>query len=353
MKSRHTGNVARFARNVPNPEASGTVHAEILLPYGQMSRGGDVVIEVRGEKVKLPDFFLIGAAKSGTTSLYHYLIQHPQIYLPREKEPFFFSFMERPPHWRDSDLKGSRGKNVVWRLKDYVKLFQNAKAGQIIGEASTSYLYTYDCTIEHMISIYGERYRDIKIMAILRNPIERAYSHYLYLTKMGWEALPFEDAIRQSVVEERIAQFKDYDYIGQGMYYARIQSYLKEFSNVRIYLYDDLKDPVHMLKNMFDFLGVNPQVTIRTQFVVNPSGIPKTRFVVDVLFKFNRIIRRIIPQRYSLRCITIRDSILRTLLEKPQIDDVTRSHLIQVYREDVLKLQELINRDLSHWLEVT
>lgn len=314
-----------------------------------------MIIEVGGEGIKLPDFLLIGAAKSGTTSLYHYLRQHPQIFLPRQKEPLFFSFQERPPQCRDTDLRGNRGKNIVWRFEEYVKLFQKAKEDQTVGEASTSYLYTSDTTIEHIKSVYGEKYRDIKIMVILRNPVERAYSHYLFLTKLGWETLPFEQAICERVMKERFSKFKGYEYVDHGMYYRRIQSYLDEFPNVKINLFDDLKDPKKLVRDMFEFLGVNPHVHVDTDFVVNPSGIPKSRLLVDVLLRMNSLMKPVIPLiplKYSLRLIELRDGILKRILEKPQMRDATRSKLLRLFRGDVLRLQGLIGRDLSHWMNV-
>lgn len=309
-----------------------------------------MIVDVRGREVKLPDFFLIGAARSGTTTLYFYLNQHPHIFLPQNKEPLFFSFREQPPHLRDSDIRVDRGREVVWKFEEYEKLFGMAKNDQIIGEASSSYLYTHDLSIKHIKSVYGEKSKDIRMMAVLRNPIERAFSHYLLLVEYGRESLSFEEAIQPRVIESRRGKLKDYDYIEYGMYSKRVKAYLEAFEHVRLYLFEDLKEPTRLLEDVFKFLEVDCDIEIDTNVRANPSGIPKSRFLVNFLLKAPTYGKLIIPMTYRLQLVRLRDAILRKLMVKPTMRPATRQMLIDLFRTDVLELQQLLKRDLSQWL---
>ncbi len=116
----------------------------------------------------LPDFLILGAMRSGTTSLYHYLKQHPEIFMPSLKEPHFFSYFGKPVSPLPSYIRSAR-----WNLEDYLTLFESAMNGQLIGEASVSYLYYYRETIENIKRVYRDNYSQLKCIAILRNPVER------------------------------------------------------------------------------------------------------------------------------------------------------------------------------------
>ena len=310
-----------------------------------------MIVNVKGEEVKLPDFFIIGASRGGTTTLYFLLNQHPNIFFPEQKEPFFFSFNEQPPPYKDSDLSGIGGKKVIWKFEDYVKLFEIAKDDQIIGESSTSYLYTYDLSIEHMRSLYGEKCKEVRIVAVLRNPVDRAFSHYLLLVKSGREPFPFEKAIHPPIIERRLAKLWDYDYIEYGMYYKRIKAYMDTFQHVKIYLFEDLLEPKRLLEDLFTFLGIDSDITIDTNIMANPSGVPASRLFVHFLLKAPKYGRIFIPGKYRLQLVRIRDALLRRLMKRPRMERATRKKLIDVFRSDVLELQKLIHRDLSPWLE--
>ena len=136
----------------------------------------------------LPNFLIIGAMKSGTTSLYHYLKQHPQIYMSSIKEPNFFAL-----EGSNLDFNGAEGKEQIQRLikresiiniEEYRALFRRAAHETAIGEASPMYLYSPEAP-------YRIRYYvpEAKLITILRNPVERAYSAFLYMTRDGREPL--------------------------------------------------------------------------------------------------------------------------------------------------------------------
>lgn len=311
-----------------------------------------MIVNCKGKQVILPDFLIIGAAKSGTTSLYHYLRQHSQIFLPICKEPRFFCFNEHL-QYNGANLKG---KNMIWRFEDYVDLFKMAKEGQIIGEATPTYLYMYKITIPRVKSIYGERYKELKIIAILRNPVDRVFSHYLFGVRRGAELLSLEEAIQQQTIENRNIEtkgFDTFDYIRHGMYYEMVKAYIEEFPHVKILFFEDLNKIVKMLKDLFKFLDIDPNAKIKTDIRVNSSGIPKNRMLVDFIYKINRCFRcfkHIMPDKYFLELVSLRDNVMRKILYKPKMDQSTRKMLVNIFRKDILSLQELTKRDLSHWL---
>ncbi len=302
---------------------------------------------VRSKKVKLPDFLIVGALKCGTTSLYHYLGQHPQIYMPAKKEPKFFGYLERQPQFKTSDYKGV--KNIIWRFEDYVKLFQNAREGQLIGEATPSYLCKYDTAIPHIKSIYGKDYTKIKIIAILRNPVDRVLSQYLFLRKLGSEKLSLAKAINAQTIEKRKLKNPGFDYIDPGMYYKQVTEYLEEFHHVRICFFEDLKNSDRLVKNLFGFLGVDPNVEINTNAQFSISGVPRNKAMVKVILKVSDCFKTLFQNRYRLPLIYLRDAVLSKFLKKEKLDQATKETLLNIYRYDIDNLQKLTNRDLSHW----
>lgn len=296
-----------------------------------------MIVDLDGKRVNLPDFFIIGATKCGTTSLYYYLKQHPKIFMPTVKEPRFFYYKGI----QKSHLN-SVGNNIVFTIEDYINLFKKAKEGQIVGEASPNYLYRYDLVIPNLKEVYGEKYKKLKIIAILRNPAERAYSHWLFFKKLNRENFSFMEAINK----------KERDYIKQGMYHDMVKSYLNEFRYMRIYLFEDLiKDTGGVIKDLFNFLDVDPNYNVKYEAVVNPSGIPKSEMLVKIINRLNGYFKSVIPDKYKFKFILLRDKIYKKILYKTKLDNSAKNVLIDIFKEDTLKLQNLINRNLKHWVD--
>jgi hypothetical protein len=312
-----------------------------------------MLVDYHGRKETLPDFLIIGAGRSGTTTLYHYVRQHPQIFVPERKEPQFFNYGRHPDNLRAEHADDGRREGVIESFQDYLDLFAPARSGQVVGEATASYLYTHELSIDGIKSTYGSRYKDLKIIAILRNPISRAYSQFLFLKKKGREPLSFQEAIHQHIIENRAKTQRSYDYLQHSMYYRRVKSFLEEFSHVKIFLFEDLRDSKKLLSELFQFLGVRTDVEISKDIQTSPSGIPRNKPLVNLLSKLNDGAKSIIPQGHRLYFVKLRDMVFKKILEKPELDEATRRQLIDRFRDDVLQLQQLINRDLSQWLEVT
>jgi hypothetical protein len=224
----------------------------------------------------LPIFLIIGAPRCGTTALYRALMQHPQIFMSPEKEPHFFAFEGEVIKWN-----GPRASNIdrYWRtrttsLKEYEKLFDKAGTAKALGEASPCYMTVPRAC--QRIRYYIPR---AKLIAILRNPVDRAYSHFCHCVRRGFEPiLDFGEALQKE--DERTA--KDWGlpwyYKQNGLYYKQLKGYYNLFSKkqLRVYLYDDFAaDPFSVLRDIFHFLNVDdsfsPNLKIRPNL---NTGIP-------------------------------------------------------------------------------
>jgi len=295
-----------------------------------------------------PDFLVIGACKAGTTSLYHYLGQHPQIFMSPIKEPKFFAYEER-----ELDIAGpgdpAASRRVVTDVGSYLRLFDGVGEEAAVGEASCVYLYSAAAPerIAHHIP-------EVRLIAVLRNPVERAYSAYLHLVRMGRERLGFMEALEAE--PERIRQgWNTYWHLREGGFYAKqLGRYLERFdrSMLRIYLYDDWRtDNVAVLRDIFHFLGVDdgfrPDLTHKYQV----SGVPWSRRLHGYLTTPRRLkswVKPLLPAR--LRSY-LELNIERLALEQPPpMPGDARRQLINAYRDDIDDLQKLIDRDLTPWL---
>jgi hypothetical protein len=290
----------------------------------------------------IPNFIVIGAWKAGTTSLYRYLKQHPQIYMSPIKETNFFALMGGK-----SDLVGVRTKEIsrsITKIEDYLTLFRGVSNEEAIGEVSPRYLYSPKACERIRQYIPGA-----KLIVILRDPVERAYSSYLMYVSFGIESCTnFSEAIKDR---------QTWGYHGPpGFYYEQIKRYFKTFNqdHIRLYLYDDweTKNP-EILKDIFRFLGVDdtfvPEVFVRYEV----SGFPRNR-VLSFLLSPNPVkntLKGLLPASLRRPIITYIMNIKNQNLIKPPLPSEVRRELISVYRDDILKLQDLIQRDLSNWLE--
>ncbi len=308
----------------------------------------------------LPNFLILGAAKSGTTSLYHYLSQHPQIYMSPVKEPNFFALEGEKPYFRGpSDMevmRRSKSVSLTTDIEAYRALFRGVSNEKAIGEASTWYLY---------IPKTPERIRqhipNAKLIVILRNPVERAYSSFMHLVRGGREPLTdFAQALREEETRIRNNWEPLWHYKQMGFYYAQLKRYFDSFDRdqIGVYLYDDFKhDLVGVLKDIFRLLDVNDAFAPDVSSRYGMSGIPRNKAVRAMnafLMKphpTKAVLKPFLPGELRRRIVTRTVNVLQNrYLTKAQLSPKLRSELTEVYREDVLKLQGLIQRDLSGWL---
>ena len=291
----------------------------------------------------MPNFLIIGAMKSGTTALYYYLEQHPQIYMSPVKEPNFLCIGGQ----KSSDSQ------AVTNLEAYQRLFKGVSDEKAVGEASHCCLYEPEA-----VARIQQYVPDAKLIAILRNPVDRAYSHFLHMVRSGIEPLSdFAQAIRKE--ETGAVQARSFqDYLGRGRYYEQLKRYFDAFDRkqVKVYLYEDLNDaPLDTLRDTFRFLGVDdsfvPDVSLRR----NVSGHPRYKALDEFLRRpgsTKEVLKVYLPAGLRWRLSEAFDALkTRNLVEPPAVRPEVRQHLVRVYREDIYKLQKMIGRDLSHWLE--
>lgn len=301
---------------------------------------------------RLPDFLLVGAAKSATSSLHNYLDQHPQIAMPSMKESWFFSFYENPPQYASPGVLS----DVVFRLEDYLKLFDGADANQILGDACPSYLYTYEDTIKTIRQLYSpDALEKLKIIIVVREPLSRAYSQFYTFKRKVEEPLTFEEAMQESTVKQRMQDNWNifYDYLGFGMYSKQVEAFQQAFGKDRVLvlLFEEIQaDMQKACRDIYRFLGVDPDFTVDDSLKHNSvTGEPRLKWVVAGLFSKNRLkkmIAALIPKPLRMIIIYI---IIVPLLKRKAMDEDMRKQLSSYFHEDILKLEELIERDLSSW----
>lgn len=298
-----------------------------------------------------PNFFILGAAKSGTTSLYSYLRQHPDVFMPDVKEPRYMAYADDPPPMNGPGDEDSNDEAVFTR-EAYEALFTPAGDEAAVGEASPNYLYS-----EPAPSRIHRMAPDAQLFAILRNPVERAYSHYLHLLRSGREPLDSFAAALDAEPRRRNEGWEwSWHYQAMGFYGQQLQRYLDQFprEQITIYLFEDFTDaPLEVTTDIFRRLGVNPTFEPDTTLRRRTTGVPRSNRFQQFLYNPDNPLRRL--SRYVLP-ESVRDRWLTRLknanLRKPPLSDEVRARLVDTYREDVQTLQSLIDRDLTHWLSV-
>jgi hypothetical protein len=309
--------------------------------------------------MKLPDFIIVGAAKSGTTALYSYLKQHNKIYFPELKEPWFFSFMgedkqfKRPSRDGLVEVPGNGGH--ITNLYSYLSIFSSAADDHLIGEASTSYLYTHDKTVKNMQAVYGEQYKKVKIIIVLRDPVERAWSHYKMHLRDGSAIVSFNDSMNRERIKELLERECNigYDYIGFGEYYSQVKTFLDHFESVKVILHEDLNnDSKKIVNEVTEYLGLEEQ-KINISARINASGVPKnaiSKIISDFVYKPNKIksyLKRLIPLTIRTR---VRTWLGQYLFKENVIKAVDRENIVGIFEQDIHLLEELIEKDLKSWV---
>lgn len=292
-----------------------------------------------------PNLFIVGAAKSGTTTLYSYLEKHSQVFMPADelyKEPAFFS---------------SKGEKLGF--ENYMNIFSNAKsAHQYIGEASTAYLT--DPTSAKRIYDFNP---GAKIIIILRNPSDRAYSLYNWMVQEGYEyAKSFEKALvlEKKRKKKKIPNFFEpeyywnYMYSSSGLYYEQVKRYKDLFdeNNILIIKFEDMTQDINnTYKDVSVFLKINYEE-------INVEKENESKMVYNPLLSFlgrkiTKIINRLMKGVIRIDQKHKKDKIIYLLQKnnKPEAMNInTKKELLEKYLYDIKMLEELIDKDLSNWI---
>jgi len=298
------------------------------------------------DKKNKPDFLVVGAAKSGTTSLFHYLNKHPDIYIPEVKECRFFSQLTKNFNGLGAEFFPNSG---ITDEKEYFELFAGHE-DKICGDISNDYLYYYERSIKNIKKYLDD---DVKIIIILRNPIDRAYSNYMHAVRDNWENLTFENAIIEEAYRIRENWGWPYHYIQAGFYYKRVKAYLDNFSNVKVYLFEDLKNKNKFLNDLYDFLNVKRIHNIEDEKIYNVSGYPKNKIIHIFLTSdgiFRKVLKPVVNALFSKEKIQqIMTNLKYKNLVKKELSFKTKLYLSKLYESDIEKLSVLIKRDLTKW----
>jgi hypothetical protein len=274
--------------------------------------------------LRLPSFLIIGAMRSGTTSLHRYLLEHPAVFLPRAKEMHFF------------DDRYNLG------LEWYASQFSIAGPESRIGEATPNYMHD-PVALDRISKIMPEA----RLVVILRNPVDRAYSHYWHNRARGREPLSFEEAI--AAEPERLARSRQdrrtYSYVDRGRYYEQLMMIRDRLPNAHVFvcLFDDLvRDPRSLFAGLCEFLGVDDQVV--------PTQLGQQ---VNYFLEFRSIQIRQLSKRLPrpIGRVVGRLNVRKAHAKYDPLSADTRAWVQDMLAEDIVQTAVLIERDLAQlWL---
>ncbi|MFW9876732.1 MAG: sulfotransferase domain-containing protein [Candidatus Thorarchaeota archaeon] len=290
------------------------------------------------------DFIGIGAAKSATSWIYQCLIEHPEICGSSKKEIHYFD----------------RIQNYQKGINYYLSFFKHCPKKSIKGEFTPGYIFNL-----YIPKIIHKHFPDIKIIACLRDPTDRLHSLYKYHVNMGYKYSIYKSF--ESVIE------KEPEFVKTGFYYRQLREYYKIFpkENILILIYEDLlREPKENLKKIYKFLNLKEvdfvPPSIEKKLNITGTKIMKNKIplIRIIKFKVNKYLESFQSTKIFLRRIKF-DKIVNKFMilnsyqikvdsnKKSQtlqnLKEDVRKYLKRVYREDIEKLEVLINRDLSQW----
>ena len=284
----------------------------------------------------LPNFLVIGAEKSATTWLYNRLKEHPEIFIPETKEIHFFNKYDS--NFNNKDIYDENN------LEYYTNFFRNASQEKAIGEVTPMYLC--DPYAPKRIKKILPK---VKLIAILRNPIDRAYSHYWMAKSKGHTNLSFKDIIRS----------KEDKFIKRGLYFKQLKKYYNLFdkNQIKIILFSEIKkDAKLVLKDVYNFLEVNSDFTNNNlNNKENSSSKYRSKFIVNFISKLSDLFRLKLNMGFvidffkNIGVTNFIKNVNRKKFDYPKLDNKERQELIKYYNDHNQKLAKLINKNLDHW----
>lgn len=285
-----------------------------------------------------PNFLIVGAAKSGTTSLTRYLADHPQVFMPAWKEPGYFSPAQpgRPSSRRD-----------------YLALFAEAGPARAIGESSTAYLYD-----EGAANRIWNELGLLKIIIILRHPADMAFSLWQHNRRAGLESREFKLAFKDSAPPDghraELASTTQFLYRDRGMYCEQVRRYLEIFGRrgVRVYVFEEFfGNPQKWYVDVCRFLEISESYLPR-EFGRHNEGSRAKSETLSLLLKRRNNLRK------AVRVVTPKDlrvKLMRKLQElnrsrdKDMLHPEVRRRLASEYSRDIARLEVLLKRSLDVW----
>ena len=285
-----------------------------------------------------PNFMIVGAPKSGTTSLQFYLSEHPEVFMSTPKEVNYFSHSEieqEELYYKDFRIE---------TLSEYEKLFDEVSNEKAIGEASVSYLFYPKIPYKIKKTI-----PNAKIIILLRDPVSRSYSHYLMDERLGYVDVDFDRIIFNNSKDKLLSLYYQ-QYVELGYYFQQVKRYLDVFGkeNVGVYIFDDLTtNPQNILNQVYILLEIEKielsGINKRHNAYMNPKN-----SLISHLYHSHRL--RIITKRIMPDLLI--DRMKKTLFkidQKPTMSERILEYLSSLYIEDIQLLEKLIDKDLSCW----
>lgn len=280
-------------------------------------------------------FICAGAQKSGTTTLFNLLRQNPSIYIPAQKEIYFF----------DNDRYYKKGQTY------YQSYYKDRKDNQIAGDITADYMLFPKCA-KRIKETCGD---NVKLLFVLRNPVDRAYSNYQMNKKMTIENLSFEKAIDKEKKRTSSNYIKQihYSYKNRGFYYDQLVPYYELFSksNIKIIIFEEMI--LELPKTIYEieiFLGVDHFLSYNYEVEENRGFLPKKRWIAYIKRHFikpiNKIYNRYIPEKIRMKIHAITDV---GQLPIQTIEPSLYERLYEEYNESITKLEGLINRKIKLW----
>jgi hypothetical protein len=281
-----------------------------------------------------PNFFIVGAPLCGTTSLYWYLRQHPKVFMPIRKEPYYFN-----PNTRESYV----GSEPPIRLeKDYLRLFEGVRDEIAIGEASTSYLIDPAC---------AKRIHDAlphsKIIISLRDPVERTFSAYLSHVTLGLKS-SFAEFIKTNLSEHESGKWDGSNQITPSFYYQSVKRYLDVFGkeNVKVLIFEEFTHDIKKtVRDLLNFLGIPDDHFVFNEEPVGSYATPRNtvaKFIMSNI-KLRRLTAHIIPMETRQK---LGNKYLLKQDERPQMLPTDREFLENLFHDDASNLCILLNKSL-------
>ncbi|HZG01327.1 MAG TPA: sulfotransferase [Chitinophagales bacterium] len=284
-------------------------------------------------KQRLPNFFIVGAPKAGTTALFRYLSMHPEVFMSSVKEPNFFSF---------PDIAAQKLYYNVKPVSDwnrYTELFSSANGAKAIGEASVSYLFYPDAAAR-----LHEAFPTARIVIVLRNPVERAWSHYMMDRKLNLVSRSFEDVVTG---DKNALHYQQY--VKLGLYAKQVETYIRLFGRAKVFigLHDDMKKDFNAFaENVCCFLDVVPS-PFKNGHKYNSAEEPRNRFVRIL---YGSPARRAFAKKIAGPFVPAVKSLL---FRQPEMrpGHAAVGALRELYTPDLQRLEQATGLDLRAWYE--
>lgn len=294
----------------------------------------------------IPNFLIIGAQKAGTTAMLNYLSLHPDVFIARDKEVSCF--------YEDKVY------NKRFKKYSYEYYFSGWNGQKLMGNAPVNTMYFARESARNIKKLAPS----IKLIAILRNPIDRAYSAYWYFTRYGLEKRSFEVALRDEddiINQGTFFERCNFTYIDHGFYYYQLCHFLENFEReqILIILYDDFKvDELGVLKRVYKFLDLDEHFLqdFRTgkYNVASKARIKRINYLIYSDNILKKLYQKVVPSEVQM---LFKQHLIKRILSfnlkkmnVPHMKESTREYLRKIYKEPNQKVGELMDRDLSYWV---